>query len=135
MRAEVHVEKKEEALRVAREWSDSDQENTIWTDGSRLENGAVGAAVAFREGGSWKRRGTYLGRNKEVFDAKVFAISQALEILNDREEENVQYTIFSDSQAALSRVQHDRTGPGQIVVIHAITTVRIMVDRGNTVTL
>ena len=52
MRAMVYVEKKEEALRVAKEWPDLDQGNTIWTDGSRLGNGAVGAAVAFREGGS-----------------------------------------------------------------------------------
>ena len=133
--AEVHVEEKEDALRAAREWSEEDQKNTVWTDGSRLESGAVGAAVAFREGCSWKREGTYLGKNKEVFDAEVFAIGQALRVFNDRDDENIRYTIFSDSQAALSRIQHDRTGPGQALAISAITTAGAMMDRGNTITL
>ena len=135
LRAEVYVEKKEDALRTAREWSEEDQRNTVWTDGSRLENEAVGAAVAFKEKGDWKREGTYLGRNKEVFDAEVFAIGRALEVLNDRGEESTRYTIFSDSQAALSRVQHDRTGPGQALAIRAINTAKSLVDRGNTITL
>ena len=63
MRAEVHVQKKEEALKVAKEWSEIDQENTVWTDGSRLDRGKVGAAVAFMEAGIWRGRGTYLGQN------------------------------------------------------------------------
>ena len=37
LRAEVHVERKEDALRTAKEWSD--QLRTVWADGSRLENG------------------------------------------------------------------------------------------------
>ena len=41
----------------------------------------------------------------------------------------------SDSQAALSRVQHDRTGPGQTLAVKAITTVREITGRGNTLTL
>ena len=135
MRAVVHVEKKEDVLRTAREWSEEDQKNTFWTDGSRLENRAVGAAVAFKEEGGWKREGTYLGKNKEVFDAEVFAIGRALEVLNSRGERSKQYTIFSDSQAALSRIQHDRTGPGQALAIGAIATARTIADRENTITL
>ena len=100
MRAEVFVDKKEEALERAKSWPDEDQENTVWADGSRLENRAVGAAVAYRRGGSWKTEGVYLGKNKEVFDAEVYAIGRALEVLNERDEENRQYTVFSDSQAA-----------------------------------
>ena len=76
-----------------------------------------------------------MGKNKEAFDAEAFAICQALEVFDDRGEENRRYTIFSGSRAALSRVQHDRTGPGQAAAIRAITIVRAMVDRGNTVTL
>ena len=45
LKGRVHVESKEEALKVAREWRD--QVNTVWTDGLRLESGEVGAAVAF----------------------------------------------------------------------------------------
>ena len=110
MRARVFVEKKEDALRTAREWPD--HQGAVWTDGSRLENGAVGAAFAFREGDRWVRRGTYLGKNEEAFDAEVFAILQALNPLNSRDEQGQRYTIL-DSQAAIARVQHDRTGPTQ----------------------
>ena len=76
-----------------------------------------------------------MGRNKEVFDAEVFAIHQALGHLNDRDERDQQYTVFSDSQAAISRVQHDRTGPGQALAKRTIELVKNMVDRGNSVTL
>ena len=40
----VFVDRKEEALEVARGWTE--RERTLWTDGSRLENGEAGAAVA-----------------------------------------------------------------------------------------
>ena len=46
----IVVGKKEEALRTAKEW---DRPDTVWTDGSRQEDGAVGAACVWRspEGG------------------------------------------------------------------------------------
>ena len=135
MRAEVYVEKKEEALKTAKEWPETSQKDTIWTDGSRLEDKRVGAAVAFKGDGGWRQRKIYLGRNKEVFDAEIFAIGRALEVLNEREEEGREYTIFSDSQAALSRILHDRTGPGQALAIRAITTAREVTGRGNTLSL
>ena len=69
LRGRVFVESKEDALRAAREWRG--RPCTKWTDGPRMESGAVGAAVAFWRYGGWVRRGTYLGKNKEVFDAEV----------------------------------------------------------------
>ena len=74
------VEKEEEALRAVK---GRDRPETIWTDSSRQESGAVGAACVWRspeEGGSTGRR-FQLGTNKEVFDAEVFAIWQALRVL------------------------------------------------------
>ena len=53
------------------------------------------------------RGGTYLGKNKEVFDAEVFAILHAIRLLNERGETGKEYTISSDAQAAIARVQHD----------------------------
>ena len=135
IRAEVHVDRKEEALRTAKSWTDESQEDTVWTDGSRLENERVGAAIAFRRRGSWKEQGTYLGKNKEVFDAELFAIGQALEELDSRGESSRRYTIFSDSQAAISRVQHDRTGPGQALAIKAIATANSITTRGNKIAI
>ena len=132
MRASVIVEEKEEALRTAKEWTD--QENSIWTDGSRLENGAVGAAVAFKEEGVWKGKGFYLGKNKEVFDAETYAIYQAMRTLDDRGDRGRRYT-FSNSQAAVSRIQHDRTGPGQALAILAIEAAEAITGRDNSITI
>ena len=93
------VEKKEEALRTAKEW---DQPDTVWTDGSRQEDGAVGAACAWRSReGEWTGRRFQLGRNKEVFDAEVFAVWQALRALEQRNERDCEYTIFVDSTSAI----------------------------------
>ena len=68
----IVVEKKEEALRTAKEW---DRPGTVWTDGSRQEDGAVGVACVWRspEGG-WTGRRFQLGKNKRDFDAGVFAV-------------------------------------------------------------
>ena len=77
----------------------------------------------------------YLGRNKEVFDAELYAIGRALDEIDSRGERDKRYTIFSDSQAAISRVQHDRTGPGQALAIRSIETARAIAARGNSVTI
>ena len=107
LRGRVLVEEKEKALRAAEEWQD--RSCTVWTDGSRLESGPVGATEAFWKSRRWVRRGTYLGR-KEVFSAEVFAILRAVRLLNERGESGRDYTIFSDSQVAISRIQHDQCG-------------------------
>ena len=58
--ARVIVEGKEEALRTARKWSD--HQGTIWTNGSRIESGAVGAGLTFRTERGWDRRGNLPGK-------------------------------------------------------------------------
>ena len=112
------VEKKEEALRTAKEWSRPD---TVWTDGSRQEDGAVGAACVWRspEGG-WTGRRFQLGKNKEVFDAEVFAVWQALRALEQRNERDREYTIFVDSTSDITRVRDDARGPRQRFGVAAI---------------
>ena len=99
------VVEKEKALRTAKGW---DRPNTVWSDGSRQESGAVGAACVWRspEGG-WTGRRFQLGTNKEVFDAEVFATWQALRILERRKESGRRYTIFVDSTSAITRVRDD----------------------------
>ena len=57
----------------------------------------------------WAGRHFRLGQNKEVFDAEVYAIYQALCILGQRQEDGHRYTIFVHSTA----VGTDTTGPGQ----------------------
>jgi hypothetical protein len=59
-----------------------------------------------------------LGRNKEVFDAELFALLRATIMIGDQVEDMIsegvqKIIIFTDSQAALNRIQHNEPGPGQ----------------------
>ena len=86
----------------------------MWTDGSRQDDSAVGAACVWRSPkGGWTGRRFQLGKNKEVFDAEVFAVWQALRALEQRNERGREYTIFVDSTSAITRVRDDARGPGQ----------------------
>ena len=105
------VDEKDMALDTARNWSAP--EDTIWTDGSRLEGGAVGAACVWREGETWSGHRFFLGTNKEVFDAETFAIYQALRSFDERQESGHHYRVLTDAQAAAQRVSTDAAGPGQ----------------------
>jgi hypothetical protein len=40
----------------------------------------VGAGIAWKLGRNWKEKAIPLGRNKEVFDAKVYEIQEAINI-------------------------------------------------------
>ena len=101
----IVIDEKDMVLYVARNWGAP--EDTIWTDGSRLEGGAVGVACVWRERETWSGHRFFLGNNKEVFDAETFAIYQA------RKESGHHNTVFADAQVAIRRVTTDAAGPGQ----------------------
>jgi hypothetical protein len=89
----------------------------IWTDGSWDDLGNVGAAVSWKEGTEWTGLKYRLGRNKEFFDAELFALLRATIMIghqvDDMISEGVQkMIIFTDSQAAVNRIQHNEPGPG-----------------------
>lgn len=54
-------------------------EMSLWTDGSRLDSECTGVTVAWCDH-EWKTRNTYLRTNKEVLNAKLYAIGEAHEI-------------------------------------------------------
>jgi len=58
-----------------------------WTDGSRSDDGLVGAAAVCKHGSEWRTRRSYLGTGcMEVFDAELWAIGLALgETIKKRE--------------------------------------------------
>ena len=103
-----------------------DKGNSIWTDGSRPEDGGLGVAAVWwgeegtvtgrtytpgwREAG-WMCRRYHLGKNKEVFGAELYALYQASKTLDNR--------ILSDSTAAIMRARSN-TGPGQRFAIAII---------------
>jgi hypothetical protein len=78
---------------------------------------------------------THMGRNKEVFDAELEAIGQAMQRFAQRNKTDRHYTIFSDSQAALRRHSNDRPGPGQAQAHNIIDGEKVLKMNNCTVTL
>jgi Reverse transcriptase (RNA-dependent DNA polymerase)/Endonuclease-reverse transcriptase len=79
---------------------------TIWTDGSRLDSGHLGTGLAWKttsQEPQWRQKSLGIGYAKEVFDAELIGILEALKIaVKERKQRNYsQLTIFSDSQPAI----------------------------------
>jgi len=93
------------ARRTANEW----QGMAIWTDGSRLEDGSVGCAVAryHPEHDAWTGVRVHMGKNQEVYDAELHAIYRAMLTLF-QEPRGQKITISADAQAALQRITPDQ---------------------------
>ena len=94
---------------------------TMFTDGSRLDDGAVGYAVVWKNphGLSWKGIKTHMGFNQEAYDAECAALARALEEAARRNTTPERITIFSDAQAAIKRMASDEPGPGQKYALQA----------------
>ena len=109
---------------------------SLWSDGSRLENGRVGAGVAWQAspGGSWQAREVPLGLGKEVFDAELIGACEALE-LAVRSRDQGPVTVLLDSQAAISRLRHQGVGPGQGLAIRAYRAAQALEAHGRPVTI
>lgn len=73
----IIAQPKEIARRTALEW-DETTSLTLWTDGSRLDEGRVGSGVAWKEGNEHVGKSYHLGIRKEVFDAELFAVMEAV---------------------------------------------------------
>jgi len=108
--AELTQEDREEAKREAEK---ERQGLVMFTDGSRLEDGAAGYAVVWKNGLSWKGIKTHLGYNQEAFDAECAALARALNSASRRNTVPNRVTIFTDAQAAIQRMASDEPGPGQ----------------------
>jgi len=78
-----------------------------WTDGSRSDDGRVGAAAVCKHRDEWRSRRSYLGTGRmEGFEAELWAIGLAHDVaigkretLQKRGGETV--AVFSDSQAII----------------------------------
>jgi hypothetical protein len=112
----------------------STRENNIFTDGSQLESGNVECAVAWRTSlMEWKPHKMHPENNKEIFDTKLFTIAEALKLANCQLIGNKQTNtikIYTDSFAALQRMQDANPGPGQGITKIIVERERILRHAG-----
>ena len=83
------------------------------TDGSRLDDGAAGYAVVWKDCQTWKGIKTHMGYNQEANDAECAVLACALESASRRNTTLERVTIFTDAQAAIRRMASEEPGPGQ----------------------
>ena len=90
------------------------------TDGSKLNSGKSGAAVVWRNRrlNNWHERKRYLGKKKQPFDTELWAIFDALEVAikKTRNATSTPITIFTDSRAALTKIQKKKSEPKGLAV-------------------
>ena len=90
-----------------------------WRDGSRSDDGRVGAAAVCKHRNEWRSRPSFLGtRCMEVFEAEPWVIGLALEVAIEERDKLQEHgvktvAVFSDSQATIQRMAHLEPGPGQ----------------------
>jgi len=90
-----------------------------WTDGSRSDDGRLGAAAVCKHGNQWSTSRSILGTARmEIFEAELWVISLALDVTIEKREtlqiHGVKMVpVFSNSQAAIRRTAHLEPGPGQ----------------------
>jgi len=90
-----------------------------WTDGSRSDDGRVGAAAVCQHRNQGSSRHSMLGTGrKKVFDAELWGIGLALDLAIEQREpfqthEVKTVAVFGDSQATIRWTGHMEQGPGQ----------------------
>ena len=92
-----------------------------WTDGSRSEDGRVGAAAVCKHGNQWRSCRIFLGMGRmEVFDAELWAIGLALG-LTIKESKTLQrhgvqtVAVFRDWQTGIRQAAHIAPCAGQLL--------------------
>lgn len=89
----------------------------LWVDGSKLDSGGTGVAVIWRNTFSnwWKIHKTALRKNKEILDAELWGISDALGVAlrGAAPRRTLKILAFSDSQAVIKELQDPKKNAGQ----------------------
>ena len=81
--------------------------------------------------GGFRSESWSLGARSSFFDAELQALVRALEICALDAERGAAFRIFTDSQAAIGRLQNDRPGPGQTLARRGIRIAKLGIyDKG-----
>ena len=86
------------------------------------------------EEGGFRSEAWSLGAQSSAFDAEVQGLVRAIEICALDAREGATFRIFTDSVAAMKRLESDRPGPGQRLAIRGIRVARLGIyDKGASV--
>jgi len=91
----------------------------MFTDGSKLDDGATGYSVVWKRCLSWVGAKVHMGSNQEAYNAECTALAHALEMAAQRNATPERVTIFSDAQAVIRWMASDEPGPGQRYALQA----------------
>ena len=92
--------------RALEETRESRLDLVLWSDESRLEHEEVEVAAAWRQKSIWQTCKTSLEKSKEIFDAKLWEISDALKVALNIARNQKAIIIFLDSQAAIKKIRN-----------------------------
>jgi len=67
---------------------------TMFTDGQRLEDGAAGYSVEWKNGQSWVVVKTHTGYNQEAYDAECAAVARVLETASRRDGSRMDHDLY-----------------------------------------
>ena len=100
---QVIVKSKKEAMKEAKK---DYQGQVFWTDRSKLDQGQAATAVSWEEKSTVKQKekSMFLGKNKEILNAELWAILEALVIAGKMANSQISVIILSDSQKALRAI-------------------------------
>ncbi len=110
------VEGREKAIR---EGTIGGSDLELWCDGSKLEKGGTEAVVVWKSDWNskeWQTVKVSLGQNKEIFDAEMWEISEAIKVAEQRSREvlhSLVISIFCDSQTTINNLREDHSSVGQ----------------------
>uniref|UniRef100_A0A093V4Z1 Putative RNA-directed DNA polymerase from transposon X-element n=1 Tax=Talaromyces marneffei PM1 TaxID=1077442 RepID=A0A093V4Z1_TALMA len=107
----------EQALIEAAEWRLG---TTLWSDGSRQNNGRTGAGVALQivPEAPWEHLELPMGTGFEVFDVELMGVASALEWALERHLPGPIHVLL-DAQNAIKRLQSTEPGAGQSLALRA----------------
>ncbi len=128
----------EEKRRIIEEAKKDQADLTFWCDGSKLNHGGTGAAVVWKLENSWLMQKVTLGKNKEIFDAEMWGVSEAVKVAEQsclRSLHLSVISIFCDSQHVINRLKVMDCKAGQALKAQIYQKVERLIQQGYEISL
>lgn len=104
--------------------------------GGRTYGTATRSIAGTDQFGGFRSEAWSLGAQSSAFDAEVQGLVRAIEIAALDATAGASFRVFTDSLAAMRRLESDRPGPGQLLAIRGITVARLGVyGRGASISI